>query len=862
MKKKISLVLCAVLVLALAIVPMFALTASADDTGTWTLVTDVADLTVGDTVIIVAKGYDKALSTNQKSNNRGETAITKDAANGTVTITADVQQFTLEAGTTDGTYAFNTGSGYIYAASSKSNYLRTQTTNDANSSWKITISSDGTASVIASGANTRNVMQYNQSSSLFACYSSASQKAICIYKLTAGTDCAHTNRTTEVVEPTCNEVGMTYNVCADCGKDKIPVEGSEVPALGHSGCEEDYLCDVCGKVGANDWELSIPEADALAQVAGSSYTADQYYVTGKIVSIVNTQYGNLTIEDENGDSLYLYGLYSADASVRYDGMDVKPGIGDTIKVYTVLGTYSGSSQGKNACLIEHTVAECDHVDADGDYVCDNGCGNGVEPEADQALTLEQATALGEALNGAYTTGKFYVTGVITEVANDQYGNVYIEDAEGNTFYIYGLYNYDGSVAYDALEYAPQVNDEITVWGVIGSYNGAAQMKYGWINEVVVHEHVWGEGVVTDATCTEAGNITYTCDGCGETKVEEIAATGHDINSFTVHTFCEVEGYITCSCRDCEAVFDSRVDEEAQAYLEELNNMPYVTIDLSAQGHKLGADGKCSACEAELVKFAGAQVNVGSDLGVKWYVNVAEGVELGEYVFTIDFLGETVEVAGEYADGKIMFFFENIAPQNMGDVMTAKFVMGNVELTKEYSVKENLVNIAKEEGATDELKTLVADLLNYGAASQKYMGHTGELVNADLAELGFVASTGDITATDYELVGNDKESGTYFKSVNVLFGNINRIVVKVVVKESATLVVGDKTYNLTAGTHEIYSKDLTALELAEDVVFQLGGATFTCNVLDYATAKANDETVMGELAAALYYYAQSAAAYNA
>lgn len=41
-----------------------------------------------------------------------------------------------------------------------------------------------------------------------------------------------------------------------------------------------------------------------------------------------------------------------------------------------------------------------------------------------------------------------------------------------------------------------------------------------------HTHVWGEGVVTtEATCTEEGVLTYTCE-CGETKTETIAALGH------------------------------------------------------------------------------------------------------------------------------------------------------------------------------------------------------------------------------------------------------------------------------------------------------------------------------------------------
>ena len=41
------------------------------------------------------------------------------------------------------------------------------------------------------------------------------------------------------------------------------------------------------------------------------------------------------------------------------------------------------------------------------------------------------------------------------------------------------------------------------------------------------EHKWDEGKVTkEATCTEAGEKIYTCTRCGETKTEEIPATGH------------------------------------------------------------------------------------------------------------------------------------------------------------------------------------------------------------------------------------------------------------------------------------------------------------------------------------------------
>ena len=153
-----------------------------DGEGLWLLVTDASDLVAGDQIVVAASEANVALSTNQKSNNRGQVDVTKNG--NSLVINDDVQVITLETGTKAGTYAFNVGNGYLYAASSSSNHLKTETTLSNNSSWAITITDEGVASVVAQGENTRNVMQYNETSSLFACYSSASQKPIALYKKT------------------------------------------------------------------------------------------------------------------------------------------------------------------------------------------------------------------------------------------------------------------------------------------------------------------------------------------------------------------------------------------------------------------------------------------------------------------------------------------------------------------------------------------------------------------------------------------------------------------------------------------------------------------------------------------------------
>ena len=56
----------------------------------------------------------------------------------------------------------------------------------------------------------------------------------------------------------------------------------------------------------------------------------------------------------------------------------------------------------------------------------------------------------------------------------------------------------------------------------------------------------------EATCTEAGVKVYTCTVCGDTKKEEIPATGHvwDEGKVTTEATTEAEGVKTYTCTIC------------------------------------------------------------------------------------------------------------------------------------------------------------------------------------------------------------------------------------------------------------------------------------------------------------------------
>lgn len=107
--------------------------------------------------------------------------------------------------------------------------------------------------------------------------------------------------------------------------------------------------------------------------------------------------------------------------------------------------------------------------------------NSNDPAADSTLSISDALALGASkAHNTYTENKYYVTGVISEVYNEQYGNMKIKDAQGNILTVYGTYDATGANRYDAMATKPVAGDTITVYGIIGQYNDTPQVKNGWI----------------------------------------------------------------------------------------------------------------------------------------------------------------------------------------------------------------------------------------------------------------------------------------------------------------------------------------------------------------------------------------------
>ena len=151
---------------------------------TYTKVSSTSGLEAGANYLIVAHHDELGVLAMgyQKSNNRNAVVVSENGESITVTpgldpnSETDVFEFTLGGSEGAWTLFDEVKGGYLYAASSSSNNLKTQTNLDANGQWSIVFNADGTAEVVAQGDNTRNNMRFNPNNGtpLFSCYAETS----------------------------------------------------------------------------------------------------------------------------------------------------------------------------------------------------------------------------------------------------------------------------------------------------------------------------------------------------------------------------------------------------------------------------------------------------------------------------------------------------------------------------------------------------------------------------------------------------------------------------------------------------------------------------------------------------------------
>ncbi len=141
---------------------------------------------------------------------------------------------------------------------------------------------------------------------------------------------------------------------------------------------------------------------------------------------------------------------------------------ETIPAWLTITPASGQA-GKDQVIKFSAESTVDGRTATLDLVC---AGKTQKINVIQGLPVVSTATVAEVISGI--EGKTYrVTGVVTAIANTQYGNFYMNDGTSDTeLYIYGTVDASGS--YNWASFGIEVGDEVTVEGARKNYNGTIE----------------------------------------------------------------------------------------------------------------------------------------------------------------------------------------------------------------------------------------------------------------------------------------------------------------------------------------------------------------------------------------------------
>ncbi len=296
-------------------------------------------------------------------------------------------------------------------------------------------------------------------------------------------------------------------------------------------------------------------------------------------------------------------------------------------------------------------------------------------------------------------------------------------------------------------------------------------------------------------------------------------------------------------------------------------------------------------EASL-RFSSAALTLYDNISVGFKVDsslFAEGEFTDPYVVFV-FNGVETKVDAFTVDGdRHVFTFSDVAPDQMTDIISATLhATYNGEeyagKTKEYSVSEYCYSMLEEYSADKyaELRTLLVDLLNYGAASQVYTGYKSEaLVNTSLTATQLQWGTSaepaleTVLDTAYKTVENPtakwKGAGLQLQEsvemrLKFTAESIDGLSVKIESGTNTWTIASDK-FVAGDGVYYVYFTGLDASQMRQNVYLTIcDGDIPVSNTVCYSIGsyayEMQNSTIAGlpELVKAMMKYGDSAYAY--
>ena len=275
-----------------------------------------------------------------------------------------------------------------------------------------------------------------------------------------------------------------------------------------------------------------PKPVTVEEFLAASESNQWYRLSGKITGLnTSNDYGNFTLEDATGATVYVYGLNLNETAADKTFPQIGVGEGDYVTIVARRGSYNGSPQANDAYYapVKVTVAQflAAPIDEDGQL--------------------------------------YEITGVMKGPVDTEYGSFDITDETGSV-YVYGLTStpiLGQSNDKSFLETGYAEGDELTIVGTRGDYKGKAEVmgpaypvRFKGGPSVTTLDAVLGSG---NTSVTITGEYEYTGKGevtetgvayrkVGDEEYTEVKASGIDkkinvtVTGLSAETLYEYHAY--------------------------------------------------------------------------------------------------------------------------------------------------------------------------------------------------------------------------------------------------------------------------------------------------------------------------------
>ncbi len=733
--------------------------------------------------------------------------------------------------------------------------------------------------------------------------------------------------------PTCIDQGYDTYKCVNCGSLE---NRNYVNAIGHNNVLTDTVLSTCNTAGYYEYTCSVcgnVSQEVIAKLDGSVLTGVLEDVQEKLNNNTFSEegYTNLkAVYDKHKNGLY---TYTSQIEVDHAVTEINTAINMAVSE-TVLGDTAGGTTEDG--LSWSWSRETGVLTVTGEGVMD-GYDSATMPWY-EVLPYTTSIIIGE---GITSIGRYafynavnvtnislpstltnlderafeYCTSVeelvvpdsVTSIGYGAFGNLTglkkVSVPASATYRSYGFYNAN---AVEEIIITPGTD------GVIPDSNVTAEQGWlwDWMMKSTGNFGPWkyaDNAVVTisEGVTSIGAKTFYNCAGISEISIPESVISisseafyncdmlrnielGKNVESIGVSSFAECDNLqkITvlnpnCTFSDSSIVGNMDIEgyrnSTAQAYAE-ANSINFIPIEAP-----------------DTLKISTVSLSLESSITMNFKVLKTDLADFEDpyVVFTCE--GDELTVTEYKEQGEYyVFSYPGISPQLMNDEVNAVLYAtysndGEVynSPAKVMSVREYAYTLLERYSSADyaQLRTLLVDLLNYGAAAQIYVGYqTDELVNSDLTEEQRSWGTNDEpefeNIRDYHYMTVDSPESEWLGSGLVLNNSVTiRAKFSADDIENKTVVItcgnGEFTYSkddfvkAEDGNYYVYCDELFANEMSKEILLTVYDNGIQCSdtmrfsIESYAKLVHDSYTgtALDDLTTAMMRYGRSAEAYG-